>query len=202
LCGFGVPDIDRAIFSRPQRVTLYYEGVIESDQVNLFQVPVPRELAASKGRKAITVTIAYDPPVSAMNRDRPAGIQLTWGLARGDVAERTVEAAISTEAEEELADAGAPGARRKSVFLKGNEPKQPQRRGTVQKNVFPWVRGEYGETYRLAVTAKAVRPAHVGQRQRFAVVVTLECADASVNVYNFVRARLAAGRVRVRVRAE
>lgn len=75
-------------------------------------------------------------------------------------------------------------------------------RGTVQKNVFQWQRGEHGDTYRLAVTAKATRPAHADDRQRFAVVATLECEDAGVNVYTAVRTRLAAGRVRVRVKAE
>jgi hypothetical protein len=29
LCGFGVPDLDRAMYCRPSRVTLYYEGDIE-----------------------------------------------------------------------------------------------------------------------------------------------------------------------------
>lgn len=201
-CGFGVPDLDRALFCRPQRVTLYFEGEIEVDEVKLFEIPVPKEVSAAKGRKSLSITIAYDPPVSVVHRDRPAGISLTWGVARGDVAESAVHAAIAAEAEkdQETPPTGEGTSKtRKSVFMKGEIPKRPQQRGTVQKNVFPWVRGEHGETYRLAITAKANRPAHADDRQRFAVVATLECEDSLVNIYTAVRARLGAGRVRVRV---
>ncbi len=77
--------------------------------------------------------------------------------------------------------------------------KAAQSRGTVQKNVFEWTRGEYGDKYQLVVTAKANRPRHANDTQRFAVVVALERDDDAVNVYSLVRARLDAGRVRVRV---
>lgn len=201
LCGFGVPDLDRALYCRPQRVTLYYEGEIEVDEVKLFDVPVPLEVSKSKGRKTISVSVAYDPPVSVVHRDRPAGVFLTWGLARGDISESDVKAAIAAEAERDAG--GADGnPRAKSVFMKGDLLKQPQMRGTVQKNVFCWKRKAYGETYRLAVIAKATRPAHAKDQQRYAVVVTLECEDLSVNIYSAVRSRLTAGRVRVRVKAE
>jgi hypothetical protein len=83
--------------------------------------------------------------------------------------------------------------------MHGALPKRPQQRGTVQKNIFSWMRGAYGDPYRLAVTARAIRPAHAKEKQTFAVVVSMECVDANVNVFNLVRARLAAGRVRVRV---
>jgi hypothetical protein len=71
----------------------------------------------------------------------------------------------------------------------------------VQKNVFSWKRGVYGDTYRLAITAKAVRPAHAETPQGFAIVVSLECEGDAVNVFNLVRTRLGAGRVRIRVPA-
>lgn len=206
-CGFGVPELDRALYCRPQRVTLYYEGEIEVDEVKLFEIPVPKELSAAKGRKSLSVALAYDPPVSVVHRDRPAGIHLTWELARGDVPEAAVQAAIAAEAERDVetapsAEIEANAKKAKRVFMKGILPKRLQQRGTVQKNVFQWQRGEHGDTYRLAVTAKATRPAHADDRQRFAVVATLECEDAGVNVYTAVRTRLAAGRVRVRVKAE
>lgn len=207
LCGFGVPDLDRALYCRPQRVTLYYEGEIEVDDVKLFEIPVPSEFARAGGRKALSVTLAYDPPVSVVHRDRPAGINLTWRLARGDVPERDVEAEIAAEAEHEV-DISPPlgptvtPERRKRVFIRGDLPSRLQQRGTVQKNIFTWRRGEHGDPYRLAITARATRPAHAHDRQRFAVVVTLECEDESVNVYTSVRTRLAAGRVRVRIPAE
>jgi hypothetical protein len=203
LCGFGVPDLDRAIYCSPQRATLYYEGEIAMDEVKLFEIPVPEEFSRAKGRKSLYVTMAYDPPVSVVHRDRPAGVNITWGLARGDVSERDVQAAIAAEAEAEIETVESETKEEKvakRIFMQGKLPKRQQLRGTIQKNEFTWSRGAYGDIYRLAVTAKAVRPAHIRVRQRFAIAVTLECADNLVNVYNAVRTRLAAGRVRVRVK--
>ena len=207
LCGFGVPDLDRAIFCRPQHVSLYYQGEIEVDEVKLFEIPVPSEFSAAKGTKSLSITLAYDPPVSVVHRDRPAGIHLTWELARGDVPEAVVQSAIAAEAEREIEttpsrEGGAKTTKVKRVFMTGTLPKRCQQRGTVQKNVFSWKRGEYDDPYRVAITARATRPAHADASQRFALVVTLECEDADVNVYTSVRSRLAAGRVRVRVRSE
>jgi hypothetical protein len=202
LCGFGVPDLDRALYCRPQRATLYYEGEIEPDEVKLFEIPVPSGFAKAKGAKTISITVAYDPPVSVVHRDRPAGVQLTWRLARGDVPEATVQAAIAQQVEAEADDDSSSEAETRSVFMTGKLPKRLQQRSTVQKNVFKWARGDHGDPYRLAVTAKAVRPAHANERQAFAIVVSLECADAAVHAYNLVRARLAGGRIRVRVPAE
>jgi hypothetical protein len=184
-------------------VTLYYEGEIQPDEVKLFEIPVPSGFAKAKGAKTISVTIAYDPPVSVVHRDRPAGVQLTWRVARGDISDAAVQAAIAQEAEAEAEDDDVSPSKtsQRTVFMPGTLPKRIQQRSTVQKNVFAWTRGDYGDPYRLAVTAKAVRPAHAGERQAFAVVVSLECVDATVNAYNLVRTRLAAGRVRVRVPA-
>lgn len=205
VCGFGVPDLDRAIYCRGQRATLYYEGEIEVDEVKLFEIPVPTAFASAKGRKSLGITLAYDPPVSVVHRDRPAGVSLTWGLARGDVPEKDVESAIAAEAEFEIetapsADQEAKATKARRLFMGGDLPRRPQQRGTIQKNVFTWKRGEHGDPYRLAVTAKATRPAHARDSQRFALVASLECEDNSVNVYTAVRARLSAARVRVRLR--
>lgn len=199
LCGFGVPDADRALFCRPNRVTLYHEGTIVPDEVKVFEVPVPRELSKAKGRKTISVTVAFDPPVSLVRRDRPSGVSLTWGLASGDVPEGTLEAAIAAEAESEEPEVSPSPPPRRSVFIAGDLPKRAQQHGAVQKNVFPWTRGEHGETYRLAITAKATRARDAKAAQRYAVAVTLECEDAEVNVYAAVRTRVVAGRVRVQV---
>jgi hypothetical protein len=61
------------------------------------------------------------------------------------------------------------------------------------------MRSRFRDTYRLAIIAKAVRPAHAETRQGFAIVVSLEGEDEGVNVFNLVRTRLGAGRVRIRV---
>ncbi len=182
------------------RATLYFAGEIVMDAVHLFDIPVPDELTTAKGKKRITVTVAYDPPVSALEQVRPAGINLTWKVAKADVADSVIEAAIAAEAEaeHELVDPGQKPKKRK-VFEAGTISRRPQQRGTVQKNIFEWSRNVPGNAWRLALTAKATRVVHVNEKQRYAVVVTVEHTSDPVSVYQAIRARLPAGRVRVRV---
>lgn len=207
LCGFGVPDLDRALYCTDKRATLYFAGEIGIDAVLLFDIPVPPELTDSKGRKRITVTVAYDPPVSALEQVRPAGISLTWKVAKANIADSVVMAELVAAAERELVStsdgeaADAPKKRKKKVFEAGVLPRRIQQRGTVQKNIFEWTNKVPGETWRLALTAKATRAAHANEQQRFAIVATVEHTKSEVEVYQSIRARLPAGRVRVRVPA-
>jgi subtilisin family serine protease len=202
LCGFGVPEFDRAVYCSANRATLFHSGTVGIDDVQLFEIPVPADLAKSKGTKRLIVTVAYDPPVSALDQMRPRGIVLTWKVARGDIDEAKVVDKVAEAAEEESSgEVGeAKSAKdKKPVFMTGKLPHRLQQRGTIQKDIFEWKRGSYGETYRLALVAKATRPVHAAERQRFAVVVTIEHDDPTVAVYTSIRARLAAGRARVRV---
>jgi hypothetical protein len=202
LCGFGVPDLDRASYCTDSRATLFFTGEIAVDAVHVFDIPVPDELSTGKGKKRITVTIAYDPPVSALEQVRPAGINLTWKIAKADIDDKVIEAALAAEAERELAGSASgdePTTKKKKVFETGTIGRRPQQRGTVQKNIFEWTKKVTGNTWRLALTAKATRPAHANDKQRYAVVVTIEHATDPVAVYQAIRARLPAGRVRVRV---
>jgi len=204
LCGFGVPDHDRAMYCTDRRATLYFAGEIAVDAVLLFDLPVPPELSDSKGRKRITVTVAYDPPVSALEQVRPAGINLTWKVAKANIAENVIMSELVAVAEREVSspsDGEASPKKTKKVFEAGTLPRRVQQRGTVQKNIFEWTNKVPGDTWRLALTAKATRAVHAMEAQRFAVVVTIEHAANEVAVYQAIRARLPAGRARVRVPA-
>jgi hypothetical protein len=205
LCGFGVPSLDRALFCADQRVTLYFAGEVAIDAVLLFEIPVPSELVDSKGKKRITVTVAYDPPVSALEQVQPAGINLTWKVAKANISDSAIEAELVASAEEDLAGAGeeesTPKKAKKKVFEAGTLPRRVQQRGTVQKNIFEWTRKVPGDTWRLALTAKATRPVHANDRQRYAIAVTIEHSTESVAIYQSVRSRVPAGRVRIRVPA-
>ena len=204
LCGFGVPVLDRALYCTDQRATLYFAGEIAIDAVLLFDIPVPSELTDSKGKKRITVTVAYDPPVSALEQVRPAGISLTWKVAKANIADNVLMAELVAAAEQDLAgtsdDGSAPKKKTKTkVFEAGELPRRIQQRGTVQKNIFEWRNKVPGDTWRLALTAKATRAVHENDAQRYAVVVTIEHAKSEVAVYQAILARVPAGRVRVRV---
>ncbi len=204
LCGFGVPNEDRALYCSNRLATLYHEGTILPNEVQLFEIPVPREFAEANGAKRIWVTVAYDPPTTVFDELNIAGIRIGTHLARGDRSEAEVLTAVSeVEAAAEQADGepeeslGKKGKR--PVFWRGKYPYRMQSAGSVYKNLFEWKRGFYGESYRLALVARAVRPAHQAEAQSFAVVVGLESEDAGVNVFNTVKTRVEGIRARVRI---
>ncbi len=159
--------------------------------------PPPR-VPATHGARLRDEIAAVRARLDEVDRERPRGVVLTWNLARGDVPIGRVHDAIVAAS----ADAPRQPTPAAKVFMTGSLSKTRQSGGTVQKNVFTWVRGDHGETYRLAVVATAPRPGPPGATQRFAVVVGLAVEDATIDLHAELRARLAAGRVRVRVGTE
>ena len=63
--GHGKPDLDRATHSRQGRVTFVHDGSVRLNHAELFAVRVPTAFTATRGRKAIEVTLAFDPPTDA-----------------------------------------------------------------------------------------------------------------------------------------
>ncbi len=63
--GHGKPDLDRATHSRQGRVAFVHDGSVRLNHAELFAVRVPAAFTATRGRKAIEVTLAFDPPTDA-----------------------------------------------------------------------------------------------------------------------------------------
>lgn len=66
LCGFGEPDVDRALYSSRSAVTYLYQGSIRKDTYQFVPFYVPASIAQShRARLVVRGTIVFDPPVSA-----------------------------------------------------------------------------------------------------------------------------------------
>lgn len=190
--GYGIPKADRALYSTFQRVTLLYEGQIMPDTCEVFAIPVPPDLFRGKGKKNISVTLAYDPEVDPLNSVQYCGIELEWKLAKKGTALEDVVREL--DAELDNAEERVP----KSIWwtsgaLYGSRLRS---RGTVQKDVFSWTRGSMPTELYVAVIARR-KWSREDMPQKFALVVTLETTDDQVDIYNQVRNRT---RVRPRVR--
>lgn len=80
--GYGRVDEDYSLWSSDSRVVLYSEDEVPLDHFALFEVPVPDAFIALKGKKSISVALAYDPPVRA-KREEYLGITADFDLFRG-----------------------------------------------------------------------------------------------------------------------
>jgi hypothetical protein len=191
--GYGLPKADRAMFSTSQRVTLFHEGEIMPDTCEVFAVPVTPDLFKGRGKKRISVTLAYDPEVNPLNSVQYCGIELEWKLAKKSSTLEDVVQELDAELENPDEQAGRGHIWWTNGALFGSRVRS---RGTVQKDVFSWIRGTASSELYIAVIARR-KWSSEDTSQRFALVVTLESAEDQADVYTQVRNRT---RIRPRVR--
>ncbi len=185
VCGRGQVRLESAAFSDDSRVVLYAEDELVLDYFAVYEVPVPDVFQKTKGRRSISVALAFDPPVRHTRTDY-AGTKMSFRLVRG-----MTEAAVfehyrkRSEAEGDVPELPS----RNQCNL---EPGPQQReRSTVQsaRVVFQRDISQYGEHYYLVVRCEAGWAGNLPeQKQRFAVLVELS-HEAQIPLYQRVRLR-------------
>ena len=190
ICGLGVSNVGRATFSDDNRVVLFADTEIGSDQFYVYEIPLTDEFRTTKGERSISVTLAFDPPTRHTRSDY-LGIRMSFRLVRGADIDLVKEHFRKRTKEEGT----FPDMPKKYSCDMVPTPTQRET-STLQKARFVMKRdplAEYGDTYFLVVRCESRwAPA---QRQRFAVVVEIEHRGVE-NLY----ARVAE-RVRARGRA-
>jgi subtilisin family serine protease len=63
LCGFGVPTWELAGRSTDNRVVLYAEDSVRPDDFHVYRIPITECFTDVKGPRALTIALAFDPPV-------------------------------------------------------------------------------------------------------------------------------------------
>jgi hypothetical protein len=188
VCGHGLVDLERAAFSDDGRVVLYAEDELAYDYFAVYEVPVPREYQSEKGRRAIQVTLAFDPPVRHRRKDY-IGTKMSFRLVRGC----TSEFIFSHYRKRSKAEEPIPELPNR-FNCKLDIGSQQRDSGTVQtgRAVFQRDISEYGSRYYLVVRCEAGWAASLQeQTQRFALVVELS-HEAEIQLYARVRARVTA----------
>lgn len=195
VCGYGKPNLERALVSHANRVILTAQNTLAPDSFHVYQVPIPTVFRETNGERSISVALAFDPPTRYTRVDY-LGVTMSFRLVRGKTLDEVVEAYRRHEKEE-----GEPPSLAASRFECELWPGPAKRdAGTLQKATFSMrqnPRAEYGDTYYLVVRAqRRWAPLEVAE-QPYALVVTEE-HRATIDVYNEVRQRvIASARVRV-----
>jgi hypothetical protein len=187
ICGSGIPDITRAIYSDDHRVTMVAEGSINQDQFYVYEIPIVDEFSQTRGRRHISISLAFDPPVRHTRADY-LGNRMSFRLVRGG----TLAEVTDFYKKRPKADGKPDRGNTRECAL---EPSSTRREyNTLQKATFTMEQNprDYGDVYYLVVRCEArwATPAV----QNFAVVVTVE-HENTTQLY----ARIAE-RVRVRAR--
>ena len=204
LGGYGKPDYERAVFSTDNRVTLISEDAIDYDSIHLYRIEIPDEFVCTPGKRQVSITLAFDPPVRHTNLEY-LGVKLEFHLFRG-VSEESIKEWFSERPKTDNTPNSISQAinkipdRHKCPMLPGASRRN---KGTLQKGIFPISVNRSLEPY-------ANEPFHIVVQnmggwankeeypnQRYALVVTFEHLSAELQLYNVLRDQT---RLRPRVR--
>lgn len=186
--GYGLIDGEKASYSDDARVTMFAEDELVLDHFAVYQIPIPLIFQETVGKKHISITLSFDPPVRHTRADY-AGVSMNFRLIRG------------------MDPATIFDFYRKREKKEGKQPEFPDRyvckmqpsstlreKGSVQKASITFSKdiSDYGDNYFLVVRCESGWAKDIVS-QKYAVVVEIS-HEVNIPLY----ARLTS-RVRARV---
>ena len=88
LAGYGVSALDLATWSKENCVRLVALDSVEEDRLHIYRFTLPEQFLMAPGRRGITVSLAFDPPVRSSRKEylaRTMWFDLLQGLTTDEV---------------------------------------------------------------------------------------------------------------------
>jgi Subtilase family len=88
LVGYGMCQEEGLISSGINNVRIVAEDGVEEDKLHFYRVVIPKTFLESKGKRGITVALAYDPPVRASRKEylaRSMTVEVLHGLTSEEI---------------------------------------------------------------------------------------------------------------------
>jgi len=182
--------------STDNHVLLIAQEEIQLDYLHIYEIPIPDVFSHTPGIRRITVTLAFDPPVRH-RRAEYVGNSMRFDLIRGEPLEDILKVYKAPKGEETKSKFTRDSA--KSPF---DIKKEERSNGTVQRGTWTIQQSrsltEYPEPFYLVVLNDREWQQGAELTQHYAVVVSLEHENVSIDLYTALKART---QVRVRERA-
>ena len=198
LVGYGLCSMNDLLWSRQSVVRLIAMDELEENKLHVYRVEIPEIFLTTKGRRGITVALAYDPPVRASRREYMARTMLVEVLQGLTTDEVELYRGKQTDPDVETLPTG------KEVSLRPT------------KNRLQWstlqVRSRVWKTKRFPVAEGENEPAiHVLVRcqqrfqtddsaQGYGLVVTFWHESEQIQLYQAFRTRITVEPTRIRVK--
>lgn len=80
MTGYGIPNVEKAIYSLDNRIVLMDEGIIGLNKVKTYSVNLPSTFFETKCTKKISAVLTFDPIVRATRGDSYLGAQMEFKL--------------------------------------------------------------------------------------------------------------------------
>ena len=189
ICGYGQPNLERALYSAEGRVTLIAEDEIPLDAIHLYEIPIPEEFQQTSGKRCVMVSLAFDSPVRHTRSDY-LGVKMSFRLFRGLSTEQIID--WYAERQSDADPDKIPNRNECSMTPTATR----RERGTLQKAVFVAAQNRAfsnysGDTFHLLVRCQAgwASPEQF-PHQRYALAVTVEHLEEPIELYNIVTQRV------------
>lgn len=183
ILGYGLPDVEKALLSDENRVVLMAQGTLQADKFAIYEIPIPSAYQTTKGGRAISVALGFEPPVRRTRREY-AGVRMRFDLVRGMKLNAVYKAFEALEQGEEE-------PRKLGARLCSLEPSISFRKGgTLQIGNFPMKRdiSKYDSPYYLVVSCIGGWARELVETQNFSVAVMLR-HEANIRLYEQLRLR-------------
>ncbi|MBN2092966.1 S8 family peptidase [candidate division KSB1 bacterium] len=80
VCGYGLPSIEKAIYSFDNRVILFEEGKLQLNKVAVYSLQLPDVFFMEKGYKRIMIVLAFTPETRSTRGDSYLGNRMEFHL--------------------------------------------------------------------------------------------------------------------------
>jgi subtilisin family serine protease len=80
VCGFGLPTLDKALYSFDNRVILFDEGKLQLNKVKVYSLQLPDIFFNKAGNKRIIVTLSFTPETRSSRGDSYLGNRMEFHL--------------------------------------------------------------------------------------------------------------------------
>ncbi|MDF2652489.1 MAG: in-like serine protease, partial [Paenibacillus sp.] len=80
MTGYGIPSLNKAIYSLDNRIVLLDEGAIGLNKVKVYSINLPKNFFETSGTKKLSAVLTFDPIVRSTRGDSYLGVQMEFKL--------------------------------------------------------------------------------------------------------------------------
>lgn len=196
--GYGKPDLKKAMYSESNRVLLMRENSVKLNNFHVYEIYLPEDFRENKGRRTISVTLVYNPPINK-NRTDYLGVKFETHLFKNTSQDEVISKYKKIDIgslEEDLIPVD--GVRLQEITL--HPGSALRKKGVHQKGFVEYDRKspsiDLNKPLNLVVICQNKWIQDEDYMQDYAVVVSIEYSE-QVDIYNKILLR---NRVRTRIR--
>lgn len=193
--GYGIPDLQKAMYSQSNRVLLMHEGKIGIDKIQFFEIKIPKEFIDTKGAKKITVSLVFDPPVNR-NRTDYLGVTMEHQMFKNSTMNEVKEAYSKIQVSDKDDIVPKEISKKRITFMPGVNIRKKGVHQISHKSFVGKPRMDSESSLILAAICQKKWVTEKDFLQNYSILVTFE-HEMDIDLYNLIQLR---NRTRVRIR--